>query len=343
MTQLNDEQKSLLLDYCMGLTSPQESAQVLSLLAYNKDAEEIYAQFKAAMSPLESVEPKTCPDELVERTIVYLNNTVSTGQQDLERLLASEQAKAAVGSRRLWLSFGQIAAVAATIVIVTGAMFAPLNFMRQKSWQQQCQFQLGNVFRGLSNYISENNNQMPAVARSSNDPWWKVGYQGNENHSNTRPIWLLVKNGYVKQNNFICPSSRGPRPTQIKQVNIKRYYDFPSRRFVTYSFAIVPKKCATTGQVSQKILCSDLNPLFDKLPNDYSKPFTLKLSKKLLKMNSPNHKHRGQNLLFCDGSVKFVKKRSIGISKDDVFTLNNTSQNKGTETPTTVSDAFLAP
>ena len=74
-----------------------------------------------------------------------------------------------------------------------------------------------------------------------------------------------------------------------------------------------------------------------------ARPLRIQLNKDLLHLNSNNHNRRGQNILFCDGSVSFVKTRRIGISEDDIFTLWNTDVYQGVEVPSCETDAFLAP
>jgi len=93
----------------------------------------------------------------------------------------------------------------------------------------------------------------------------------------------------------------------------------------------------------RKVLMADLSPLFEKLPDDYTKSLRLRLDKKLLTINSNNHNRRGQNVLFGDGRVEFLKTRHIGISKDDIFTLQDTDIYQGCEVPSCETDFFLAP
>ncbi len=90
---------------------------------------------------------------------------------------------------------------------------------------------------------------------------------------------------------------------------------------------------------------SDMNTLFETLPRDYSKPLrkNLNLNKDLSVLNSINHDRRGQNILFDDGCVEFCKKRCIGITEDDPFTLNNTDMYNGTEIPDCETDNFVGP
>jgi prepilin-type processing-associated H-X9-DG protein len=87
---------------------------------------------------------------------------------------------------------------------------------------------------------------------------------------------------------------------------------------------------------------ADRNPLFEELP-DFNKPLSLRLNKSLLTLNSINHSRRGQNVLFGDGRVEFLKTRHIGISEDDIFTLQDTDIYQGCEVPSNETDFFLAP
>jgi hypothetical protein len=177
-------------------------------------------------------------------------------------------------------------------------------------------------------------------------PWWKVGYQGKENYSNTRHIWLLPKYGYVKNPaDFICPGSvQGCQTLKILTPSeIQSNNDFPSRKHVTYSFRIRCSKTGEEGTCVRKVLIADMSPLFEKLPADYTKPFKLQLDKELLRVNSINHNRRGQNVLYDDGTAEFVSSRQIGISKDDMFTLQGRDTYDGNEVPARETDNFLAP
>jgi prepilin-type processing-associated H-X9-DG protein len=93
----------------------------------------------------------------------------------------------------------------------------------------------------------------------------------------------------------------------------------------------------------RKVLMADLSPLFENLSDDFDKPLNLQLNRRLLTVNSINHKRKGQNVLFGDGHVKFLKTRLIGVSNDDVFTLQNTDVYRGYEVPDCEMDFFLAP
>jgi hypothetical protein len=258
-------------------------------------------------------------------------------------LLADEQARSITDKRRFWKNLGEIAAAAAVIVFIAGVAIAPLNLARQKSWQQACLMQLQRIGQGISSYSTDHEGRLPAVATAVGDPWWKVGYQGKENYSNTRNVWLLVKGEYVKPADFICPGRSRCQIVQLDPSQIQNYNDFPSKKYITYSCRI---RCSKAGQASprgRRVLVADANPLFERLPDDYSKQLKLEPNIDSLMLNSINHNSRGQNVLYCDGSTEFVTSRQIGSSADDIFTLQDTATYKGVEVPSCETDAFLAP
>ena len=157
--------------------------------------------------------------------------------------------------------------------------------------------------------------------------------------SNTRRMWILVRNNYVKPSDFLCPAHK---PVCTFTINPKDYNDFPRRSLITYSLRI---GCPSLkGELSRKVIISDLSPVFEDALRAHSNgPIIVKLNDELLRRNSSNHAGRGQNVLFCDGSVKFIKTRHIDSSLDDIFTIQGKDTYTGTELPASDSDAFLAP
>ena len=342
MTSLNNQQKQLLLDYCVGLTSETEKSEAQKLTAHNEEAAELHLEIAKALSPLDSIESESCPDYLAEGTIWRLTNAARASELKLQQLLAVEQTRS-VAKSFFWRNFGQLASAAAMIIFVAGIIIAPLTHMRQDYWQKYCQTQLQRIGQGINAYSADNENKLPAVATTLGSPWWKVGYQGEENHSNTRHMWLLAKNNYVNPTDFVCPGARQGKAIQLDPLQAKNYSDFPARRYVTYSFRIICKQPTDKNMLGQKVLIADLNPLFERLPQNSANSLDLQLSENQLNLNSSNHCRRGQNILFCNGSVEFVKTRQMGVLQDDIFTLRDTNVYKGVETPSCETDAFLAP
>ncbi|MHC4843485.1 MAG: hypothetical protein ACYTFM_01705 [Planctomycetota bacterium] len=343
---LNDEQKELIFDYCMGLTNEEKSAEADHLIFSNAEAQEIHAKLQAALDPLEKVEFEKCPDHIVENTVLRLNEAAREAQERLEALLANEQVKT-IKIKSPLHNFGKVLAAAAAILIFAGLFFTSTNYMRHHAWNQQCQMQLmSGIYPGLLNYMSDYDGKMPCTGLKKGQPWWKKGYQGEENSSNTRRVWLLVKEDYVDDlKNFICPGNEQSRQLDLalRDINVDRYNDFPTRWHITYSVRLRCPKSVPETIKGQKVLIADLNPLFENLPEDYNSQLSLSLNEKLEKLNSINHNRKGQNVLFCNGGVIFTKERHTNISEDDIYTLRDTEIYRGIEIPTTETDDFLAP
>lgn len=345
MTSLSSQQKQLLFDYCVGLTSGKESAEAEVLISSNEEAAEVHSKLKAVLAALDTLEPEPCPDDLTEGTIWRLTNFSRSSQLRLHQLLATEQARSAATKSRFWWNLGQMVATAAVILFVAGISIPPLRQARQNYWQQCCKRQLSQIWRGINNYSSDYDGKLPAVATTAGAPWWKVGYKpkSNENHSNTRHIWLLAKGGYLQPTSFVCPGRRQGRAIRFDVSQVKNFNDFPARRYITYSLQIRCNKSKMQTPLGRKALMADLNPLFERLPRNDSNSLKLQLNKTLSILNSINHNRRGQNVLFSDGSSSFVKTRYIGIAEDDIFTLQDTDIYQGIEVPSSESDSFLAP
>ncbi|MFH1719969.1 MAG: hypothetical protein ABIF19_21655 [Planctomycetota bacterium] len=337
----NSEQKKLLFDYCIGLTSKEDTAEVEALISSNQEAAEIHSKIKAILSPLESQECEPCPDDLAERAVLGLNNMANATQGRLQQLLADEQTRTVPRRPRPWVGLGRNLATAAVFMIAGTVLLTTLNYVRYNSRLQRCRMQQSNIFQGLTNYINDNDGRQPVVAAAAGSPWWKVGYQGSENHSNTRNLYLLPKGGYVMLSDFVCPACERGSASEMSPAQMQAYKDFPDRGYVTYSFQISCRRTQNGKLLCRKVVMADWNPIFERLPEDFSKPFKLQLDRKMLSLNSSNHKRRGQNVLFGDGRVEFLKTRFIGT--DDIFTLRDTDIYHGSEIPSCESDFFVAP
>ena len=95
MSSINKEQKQLLFSYCVGLTSEEQNTEAENLISSNEEASEIYSKIKTSLLPLNYIESEPCPDDLVEKTILGINNLTNSGHEHLEQLLEAEQTKKA--------------------------------------------------------------------------------------------------------------------------------------------------------------------------------------------------------------------------------------------------------
>ena len=342
MSPLSNDQKELLFDYCLDMTSKEQSEEAQTLISTNQEAAEIYSKIKSSLEPLESMDFQRCPDDLVESTISFVNAHKHSSQRQLEQLLAFEQTKKVPARIGFWGNLVEMAAVAASIMLIVGILVPTMSFARQKQLQKKCGTQLGGFFQGLANYISDHDDNLPEVARADGAPWWKVGYQGAENQSNTRKVYLLVREKYVEPEIFICPGNKAGGNLRIESSKIRDYKDFPDRRYVTYSFQVSCRTTKSGKLLCRKVIMADMSPLFEELPN-FNSTLRVHLDKELLTINSSGHNRRGQNVLFRDGHVEFLKTRHTSDAHDDIFTIQDTDIYHGVEVPSRETDFFLAP
>ncbi len=345
MTPLSSQQKQLLFDYALGLASEADAREAERLVGSDEDAARVYQVFQSALSPLENYEIEPCPDHLVDATVARFQEAFEkeTSEDRLGRLLANEQRHGQVIRVPLWRNFGNLAAVAAAVVLIVGVLVPALGYARQKHFVERCQSQLRGIYLGMDSYVDDHDGKLPHVVMASGAPWWKVGYQGQENQSNTRHAWLMVRKGYLDSDDFTCPGCKSGRAETLAAGRASQYNDFPGREYVQFSMRMC---CPELGQMTlgqRRAILADLNPLSEMLPSNYATPLSVRLNKELMR-NSPNHNRRGQNVLFCDGSVEFSKGRQVAT--DDIYTLKQMADNceiTGTETPASVDDAFLVP
>ncbi len=348
MKPFNDQHRELLFDYSLGLTSESETTEAERLLAESHEAASLYEALRSVLAPLDALEVEPCPEELAERTVLRLKETSrATSQVDRPQELLSA---ANVGGETIripfWRNWGDIAAVAAVLVLFVGVGLPTLSFARQKYWQTHCQANLANVREGFVNYVADHDGRLPSLAVGAGSPWWKVGYQGPEDHSNTRQGWLFVRQGYVSPEKFLCPARRVEGKVSFDRLKVEEYSDFPGRKFIGFSIRIGCPQSKENDWTSRKVLMADLNPIAEELPTDHSAEVNLRLSEELLRSNSRNHGGRGQSVLFGDGSVRFLRTRHTSFSDDDIYTLAEMSSGcriRGYERPSCEQDAFVAP
>lgn len=349
MNPLTDQQKELIFDYFMCLTSGEQNQLAESLISSNQQAAELYSKLRIGLSALNNLELESCPEDLVEQTLISIHNISNAGEQRLQQLIAKEQSQTVFNNNRFCVGLCKRLAIAAVFIFAVGCLITTFRvitgYLHQNSLIIGCQAQLANIAEGLSNYVADHNGQQPTVATAVGAPWYKVGDQGEENHSNTRNIFQLVKGNYVDLNDFVCPGgkSKNDKIYKVEPSQIRDYKDFPDRRCITYSIQVCCRE-ATKGQLlCRKIIIADSNPLFENLPTDFTEPLKVSLDRNLLTLNSKNHNRHGQNVLFGDGSVEFLKSRYTPILEDDIFTLKDTDIYQGYEIPSHGNDIFLAP
>ena len=147
------------------------------------------------------------------------------------------------------------------------------------------------------------------------------GPEGAREASLTRAFWLLVRSGDVTVQQCICPSSKDKADPTL---NFDLYYDFAGPRNISYGcqvpFGAIPSR-PHEGMHNDMVLAADKGPYVDasvpapmnltvSSPRDAWRPF-----------NSRNHGGEGQNALFADGHVSFMRTPIAGVESDNIYTV----------------------
>lgn len=349
MSNLSPEEKELILDFYFRCGDEEDINRARDLVTDNPQAAKLYAGLQDTLAQLDSIKYEPCPDNLTELTVARLKLAASAGKTKLQNLLEKEQKKTfpdkVTTRQRPFTNILEVAAVAAVLLIVTGLGFPLLSNIRQKSRQTACQAKMRNIGDGLAGYANDNKNLLPSVAMTAGAPWWKVGQQGTENHSNTSHLWLLVKENYVGTENFICPGHKEATPAIFNTELTTPNNDFPLRNNISYSSRI---NCRQARQNAHGaiVIMADRNPIFANIPHDtenykFDRFAEIFISEELKKISSPNHSPKGQNILHYDGSVIFISERII--SNDDIYTIQGVDEYSGCEVPHDDNDIFLVP
>jgi hypothetical protein len=345
MTFLNSDQRQLIFDHALGLTSGEQADQAEALIASTKEAADICHGLQAVLSPLAVLELRSCPDHLAERTLARLARAAEESHRRLEQLLANEQRRPISIKVGFWHNLSQTVAIAAAIILVAGVLIPTLGYARYNQWKQLCQQQMSSIFTGLTGYIADHDGQQPGGAIEPGTYWYRVGYQGKDSQSSTRRMWTLVRLGYTDAGDYVCPGRSDGRSLQFDTTQVQDFHDFPAKRYITYSPRI---PCVQDKQsvLNCEPILADSNPIFEGISDETSGEFIGQITEQMLRANSVNHRGRGQNVLCGNGSVQFRTERLVGTSNDDMYTLQGMLQGsriKGCELPSCETDFFFAP
>ena len=340
MPSLDRDQQELIFDYCIGLADPVRAAQAQQLIAQDIEAAELHDTIREAIEPLAFLPPEICPDDLADRTVQRVCQFAS-------RPVAADESSPRtirLGFPRNLSNAAGAVIMAASIVLIIGVVMRSSDVMRHRHHSQMCRHQLADIYRALNLYTADYDDVLPAVARADGALWHRIGDQSPQNASNTRPLFLLLAHRYTETpENFICCSRAQAELPPLKRADIATRRDFPSRPYVTYSYALMPHQRVQKTAFGARPLMADMNPHFEALLSDDPQASPPLFDKTAARLNSLNHGRRGQNVLWGDGHARYLSTRFIGNSRDDIYTLKDNALGDCKTLPACLDDAFLAP
>jgi len=351
MSESDKDKLQRLLDYHLKLDEPAERLETQRLLVEDGELRWLQEALEGMLRPLASWAEEAPPQDLAGRTLERIGRHVGAaratrGEARQDRRGAGAQARWVLGNLR------DLAAVAASVLLIVSAFRPALWRMRQTAQEQACALQMHQAGLGMAQYAQDYAGVLPYVPRPAGAKWWYAGGAAGEGGSNTRNLFLLVKGGYAPAQVFVCPGTQGGAVRvriRLDPQVLEAMQDFASRAQVSYSLRLrkggPPLRGSEGGTVP---VLSDQNPLFAGFDAHGQRELNVASHPDLLQGNSPNHAGLGQNLLYGDGAVRFSPQRWVGPGQDDIFTIQSETGGalgvyRGNELPRSDDDSFIAP
>jgi prepilin-type processing-associated H-X9-DG protein len=256
-------------------------------------------------------------------------------------------------TRRTLLIVGGIVGGGLVIVGIIVAILIPAIFgALDQAHHAQCAANLKQIGLASQAWASSHKQQFPNVFTKESTAWDQIGNTrfpkddtdrtGEPINSNTANLWALAKAGLVENPSvFVCPKSGHKPDVSVRDVTMSPCRDFQSAANVSYSYQntfqggskVVQENqggyVLSTAASPNMAIMADANPQrtdVKKSAEDYlaEKPSyeTSGWGKidGIWDLNSPNHKFKGQNVLYLDGHVEWVAHPFAGQNYDNIWT-----------------------
>jgi len=328
MTDRNQPIEDLLLDLHLDRLEPEQRAWLTGEL--NRDAELRVKSDRLGrmLQPLDQF-PAATPANLSDRVLAFV-----AGSAAITRKTPPFPTDSRGFALPSWFRMRELIAVAACLVLLIGAAVPGLSAVRDRAQRTACAENLGNIFRGASNYHESYAGSLPYAGGFQNASWLPGSGSDARFASNSRHPFLLVRLKLgPRPKDFLCPSSSVARP--MRDFDYDKSDDFLAAENMSYDSLNLAGGSPNLRPPTALAYMSDANPLFVGARFHAGVDPT--------RTNSPAHRGKGQNVLRLDGSANFVASPVYAANGDNLWTIGNVREYRGTEVPTRRDDAFLVP
>lgn len=238
-----------------------------------------------------------------------------------------------------------LGAVAALLLVAVSVAWPAFSSVRQKAQQAACFGNLGAIGQAVGSYGLKSNSSLPMASASlAGNTWWNVGKPEQSNSAN---LFTLVRDGLTKPQQMACCGNAAAKDCRFSD----ECQDWSNIEQVSYSFQnLFASHRPTLDSPAVFVVLSDRNPAVLRAARGERVIY--------INENSPNHRGRGQNVLFSDGHSVWMETPvtpggdNLWLPKsieDVIANVKNggkaraqTDPLKGVEEPA-ASDAFLCP
>jgi hypothetical protein len=235
-------------------------------------------------------EPSTA--DLADRTFHLVTLERARARKTAERAAAS-----GLGVRARSIGLRDILSAAAMILVGVSVLWPLLAAAREGQRTQACQSRMQSAGLGFTAYGADHQGYLPAVDRrgTRRGPWWNVGEDAS---SHSIDLFLLARNDYASVGHLACPGN----PMAPIDLNTDSCSDWRTYDELSYSYQLPGARPARWQGARTFVVLADKSPVVARARlGERADP----------SLRSVNHRGRGQNVLFSDGSVRWYVSPSL--------------------------------
>jgi lipoprotein-anchoring transpeptidase ErfK/SrfK len=325
--QENDE--SLLIDFCLGKLDAMTASAVRQRIGRDDEFRSLHQNIARSFQALNLLPEPEAPADLVRRTMARIHQARQT-----DALIAREEIGR--GVRSPTFSLREAAVMVASLLIVAFLFIPSLRYGRVRQQVNQCASNIGQIGSAIQSYANENNQRLPTVG--GHDLRWLPGQ--DRATSNSAALFKLVSGNYAPASLFACPAATGGRTFRVAP----GMTDFPDATTIHYSYQhaigheLSFNDPALAGVKAQMVILGDSTPLYR------DGGFDAQGAQQAGTASSENHNRTGQNVLYLDMHVRWVKVPTAGVDGNNIYIAEGIyNRYRGDETPNGPTDTFLMP
>lgn len=268
----------------------------------------------------------------IAETLSFVQSKIDTSQS---RMAINETRRV----RSQW-RLSDLVSVAAMLLVATAILTPMVGAMRGMSQSASCQAGMLGAMRGFSGYAGDYKDALPmASASPAGAKWWNIGKPQESNSAN---LYTLIRTHHAQTSDLACPGNasacRSASPSAA---------DWTCSSEISYSYQnLFARERPRWMDDTSIVVLADRSPVAVRaMQGQWFNPIA----------NSDNHHGRGQNALFTDGSVRWLRTPvlasgdNIWLSRELELLIarmkdpNQAGPLQGTESPAGKTDVFLSP
>jgi prepilin-type processing-associated H-X9-DG protein len=327
---MSGQQSEQLLGYLLGALEDDERRQFETHLRHDVVLRAELGRLRSCLEPLEnSWQPVGTPPGLWQRTCRFVEvaaRVVPRGAAAMCRASMSAGAGGGLSRRSAW-SWREAVAAAAVLVAACLVLFPAVNRSRFQAAVRGCQNNLAQLGASFQRFAEAHDGRFPQVPREGNDAFAGVYAAVLQDYGMLDDSRYLICPAVAAQRQNViyvpsCAELRSATPPQLAELRRNMCGDYGYH----LGFVVDGQYLAVRDQdrPTFAILADAPSPQLDGQP-------------------STNHARVGQNILFVDGSVRFIRCEDLVngcvLVRDNLF-LNDDNEVAPGKHP---GDAVIAP